>query len=186
MRLALEPFRPEEGYTTEEVQYNKRYTIGMISSQHLEIFKQDNGIFLQDKGSTNGTTYNGNALQRYQPVPLEQPSELQVGKVLDLLATPLPNQAGVHITRISNYPIRSHLILWDKIGITAEKEDFLQPFSAANSPAALAVIDNKFCLLNLSLDNLTYMGTTLNPNEAVPLSRGMSFDIGKITLVVTE
>ena len=48
------------------------------------------------------------------------------------------------------------------------------------------MLDGKFCLLNLSKKNLSYIGTTLQPGEAVPLSRGMSFEIGEATLVVEK
>ena len=186
MRLALEPFRPEPGYTTEEIQYNKRYTIGMISSLHMEIFRRDRQVYLQDKGSKNGTLFNGKLLQRLQPVILDEPSTLQVGQILDLVAQPLPDACGVLLTRINNYTQRQHLILWDKIGITSSEDNILSPFNGEEQTAALAIIDQKFCLLNLKLTDLSYLGQSIQPNQAIPLSRGMSFDIGETTLIVVE
>jgi hypothetical protein len=186
LRLALEPFRPEEGYTAEEIQYNKRYTIGMISSLHMEIFQKDKQAYLQDKGSKNGTEINEEVLQRYQPVVLDEPCKIKVGQVLELIAHPLPLGAGIFLTRVNNYPHKQHLILWDKIGLAPSEENILSAFNQGEQKVALAVIDHKFCLLNLKLQNLSYMGHTIQTNQAIPLSRGMSFDIGNTTMIVVE
>ena len=59
-------------------------------------------------------------------------------------------------------------------------------FNINEQNAALAIIDQKFCLLNLKLTDLSYLGQSIQPNQAIPLSRGMSFDIGETTLIVVE
>ena len=45
LRLALEPYKPESGYSPQEVEENKRRTFGLISRLHLKVYREKGAIF---------------------------------------------------------------------------------------------------------------------------------------------
>ena len=59
-----------------------------ISKKHLVLSLRSNGLFLTDLESSLGTTLNGEPLTGQRPIPLDQPSEIQVGKALRLRLIP--------------------------------------------------------------------------------------------------
>ena len=55
-----------------------RVNIHHVSNRHFEIFMVDDGCFIQDLGSTNGTFVNGVKLKAYHPI------EIANGDLIDL------------------------------------------------------------------------------------------------------
>ena len=53
-----------------------------VSREHACIFRRDNGVEVEDLGSTNGTLLNGERLDPYIPEPLKDGDQLQMGKLL--------------------------------------------------------------------------------------------------------
>lgn len=53
-----------------------------VSRMHARISKEDDGIYLEDLNSTNGTYKNGLRLQPYEKKKLEEGDEIKIGKIV--------------------------------------------------------------------------------------------------------
>ena len=184
MRLALEPFKPEEGYAASEIQQNLRNTQGLISSVHLEIFSKDQQAWVQDMNSTNGTVFNQRALPPKKPTLLQGNDILEVGRALKLKVSLLQNHAGVILTRLENYSHKEHLILWDCVGFSDFSNGVCEDFDPQKHQHGLILLDGKLCMLNHSGKDWKMSGFTIKHGQAIPLQSGMDFEIGKATVIV--
>jgi pSer/pThr/pTyr-binding forkhead associated (FHA) protein len=54
---------------------------GGVSRRHAQIVQQDNALFVEDLGSTNGTRLNGFTLEPYHRYRLRDGDEITLGKV---------------------------------------------------------------------------------------------------------
>lgn len=183
IRLALEPYKPEAGYSPQEVEENKRNTFGLISRLHLKIERQEEQIFIQDAHSTNGTKMNGRALMASK-VALPNQALLEVGTALRLSTQVLPDQAGILIKRPENYPQREHLILWKMVGISDFSSGIIEPFDTNKHSYAFGVLENKLCLINCSKEPMSYNGIQIPAGKGIPLNQDMIFEIGLATMIV--
>jgi predicted component of type VI protein secretion system len=64
-----------------------------ISRRHLRVGLADGGLFAEDLNSLNGTLLDGEAIQPFQPEPLDQGQALTLGQVV-LTVSRLPNEAA--------------------------------------------------------------------------------------------
>jgi hypothetical protein len=59
-----------------------------VSGEHASLCLRPDGLFLADCGSLNGTSLNGQEVKGEARVPLDQPSEVDIGKAFRLRLTP--------------------------------------------------------------------------------------------------
>jgi predicted component of type VI protein secretion system len=64
-----------------------------ISRRHLRVGLADGGLFAEDLNSLNGTLLDGEAIQPFQPEPLDQGQALTLGQVV-LTVSRLSNEAA--------------------------------------------------------------------------------------------
>ena len=70
-----------------------------VSGEHATLALRPAGLFLIDHETVNGTSLNGRAVKGEVPIPLDQPSELDVGKAVRLRLIPfLEPQDGSRIS----------------------------------------------------------------------------------------
>ena len=184
LRLALEPYKPESGYSPQEVEENKRRTFGLISRLHLKIGKENGDVFIQDARSTNGTKLNKHPIPPLRNTPLPNQSRLEVGTALQLDSQLLPDDSGVLLTRPENYPQKEHLILWKMAGISDFSSGIIEPFDANKHSFAFGVLENKLCLINCSDSPLSYENSQIPSNQGIPLNQDMIFEIGPATMII--
>jgi hypothetical protein len=173
LRIAIEPFQMEEGADPMAVQENKRMTIGMISSVHFAISKDNGKVVIEDCGSTNGTTLNGKMLIPYKKTELVDDSILMVGKKLEL-----------QVTIFEHYPRREHLVLWGGVGFSNFQGSIIEKFDVKRQACALEIVNDKACIVNFGRKKMAMMGMQAGFRDGCPVQQDMKFEIGPASVSV--
>ena len=190
LRIAYEPYKPEAGYTDADIMFNKNNSIGLISGLHLEIWLEGDRVMIQDKGSTNGTSVNGEMLIPHHPIQLHNKAEIMPApkvsrpdKALYFNVSILPDNAGV-LLRQEYYKYREHLILWKRVALSPSPAGMIEIFNAQRHSYALENIQGKICLVNYTPNVQTLMGIVVPSRQGIPLYQHMTLDINDTTLMV--
>ena len=108
------PFEKHEIYCGRAEGNDIRLAHGFVSSRHFRIRQQDGRCFVEDVGSTNGTVFNGQAMEAHIPQPLTPDDRIQVGTleirlqpvvdatIIERISRPFP--AGEEALRMAGRP----------------------------------------------------------------------------------
>ena len=81
---------------------NDEKTAG-ISREHVAVAIQDDGLFLIDRSGSHETQLDGRPVSQRAPIPLNRPSVVQIGGVLQLRLVPFFESTDIHNSSCHRY-----------------------------------------------------------------------------------
>ena len=184
--LALEPTDPPHIYH-RNVQKNQ-----CVSGKHLSFLKKGDMVQVCDLGSKFGTMRNGEPCYRLSLYPIQTGDRITVAQVIELEAhvfrdVQSTEPTALHLKRVNNSSHKSHLLLFDSIGLWPEHPSFIGPLhlGATESPLQIRMIDSVPCLCNVSCGTIHVQGFPLHNGEATPFFIGQRIDLKSCKITIS-
>lgn len=185
--FALEPNNPPHIYH-HNIQKNQ-----CISAKHVSFLKKGDMVHICDVGSKMGTTRNGEPCYRLSMYPIQTGDRISIAQVLELEAhvfysTKHTTPSALLLKRTNNSTHKSHLILFDAIGLWPEHPSLVGALEigATEAPLQLRRIDSTPYLCNVSCGTIHVQGLPLHNGEAVPLSAGQRIMLDSCSIAVAS
>ncbi len=169
---------------------------GTVSRRHARILVESNTAYIEDLGSTNGTTLNGQPVPPGQRVPLPPQAELRLGSVM--LTVELPEGFEVPVVAEEVAPPLAYLVNTEdssqryplyarplKIGRRPGNDIVIPDPYVSGTHAMIEIVGDEVRITDLGSTNGTFLGETrLTPNLPTPVEPGMVLTLGKSQFVV--
>ncbi len=169
---------------------------GTVSRRHARILVESNAAYLEDLGSTNGTTLNGQPVPPGQRVPLPPQAELRLGSVVLMLELPEGFEVPVVAEEVApplaylvntedssqHYPLYARPL---KIGRRTGNDIVLPDPYVSGTHALIEIVGDEVRITDLGSTNGTFLGEVrLTPNLPTPVEPGVVLTLGKSQFVV--
>lgn len=171
-KLALEPFLPAH------IHHHNFQLSQRISGKHLSFMKKDNTVHVCDLGSKMGTMKNGEPCYRLSFYPIHTGDRISIAQVLELEAQVFFHHTHQESTpqalilkRTNNLPQKSHILLFDAVGIWPSHSSLVGPLRIGSTQAPLQIrrVDNTIHLCNVSSGTIRVQGLPLHNGESIPV-----------------
>ena len=177
-QVLFEPCLPKE-------QYPANFQKSMdLSSRHCTFSIQGSEAYIVDQ-STNGTSLNGQDLNKGSSHPLNNGTEVTLSKVLRFGVRTSHDKDGklgyLLLNRKDNMPHKSHLLLHTSIGLWPQRPGWLGGVEGAS--VLLSMINGVACICNISAD-VNIGATPLKRGQAAPLTMNGIIVVNKKLIMV--